>query len=224
VRKADTSPKEDDFGNYLMWILCKIVNFLSSDGLKRTTQSHQPDIRDTSEIERSQKRTTIRNELCKELESWMQALPETFTPCVRIDNPQNSFMGTQLPTMPFPELYFSISACAASIQYYHFARILLLLDELQDDTQNQASTSNRLRHYRDVSRKINSHCQEICAIAVGRPPGSVRMHMPQSLFLSGQCLEDFEERRCVVELLREIERDTGWATEYRAKQLETECE
>jgi hypothetical protein len=207
-----------------MWILCKIVNFLSSDGPKKTAQNQQSNIRDSGEIERNQKRTAKRNELCKELESWMHAIPETFTPCARIDNPQTSFMGTQLPTMPFPELYFSIPACAASIQYYHFSRILLLLDELQDDSQNPFSTSNRLRHYREVSRKISSHCREICAIAVGRPPGSVRMHMPQPLFLSGQCLEDLEERKSVVELLREIERDTGWATEYRAKQLEAECE
>jgi hypothetical protein len=37
-------------------------------------------------------------------------------------------------------------------------------------------------------------------------------------------LEDVEERKCVVELLREIERDIGWATEYRAKQLLAEWE
>ncbi len=207
-----------------MWIICKIVNFLSGGGQKKSTQGQQSEMTDLGETEHSQKRTAKRADLSKELESWMHALPQTFTPCARIDNPRNSYMGAQLPIMPFPELYFSITACAASIQFYHFARIILLLDELQDDSRDQASTSNRLRHYREVSRKINSHCREICAIAVGRPPGSVRMHMPQPLFLAGQCLEDLEERKCVVELLREIERDTGWATEYRAKQLQAEYE
>jgi hypothetical protein len=215
-----------------MWIICRIVNFLSSSGKSKISQSQQSFISgapssettNTSETEDRRKQNTKRNELCKALDSWINAIPATFTPCARIDNPQNSYMGAQLPTMPFPEVYFSIPACAASIQFYHFARILLLLDELQDDSPNQSSTSNRLRHYREVSRKINSHCREICAIAVGRPPGSVRIHMPQPLFLAGQCLEDVEERKCVVELLREIERDTGWATEYRAKQLLAEWE
>ena len=175
-------------------------------------------------MERHRKHIAKRLELSGTLDSWINAIPATFSPCTRIDNPQNSYMGTQLPTMPFPEVYFSIPACAASVQFYHFARILLLLDELQDNSQNQSSTSSCLRHYREVSRKINSHCREICAIAVGRPPNSVRIHLPQPLFLAGQCLEDVEERKCVVELLREIERDIGWATEYRAKQLLAEWE
>lgn len=216
--------KEDDFSNLLIWIICRIVNFLSSGGQNKTSQGQQSEKGDVHETERNQRRSAKRAELCKELDSWINAIPQTFTPCTRIDNPQSSYMGAQLPTMPFPELYFSIPACAASIQFYHFARILLLLDELQDNSQDQSSTSNRLRHYREVSRKINSHCREICAIAVGRPPGSVRIHMPQPLFLAGQCLEDAEERKYVVELLREIERDTGWATEYRAKQLLAECQ
>jgi hypothetical protein len=221
---ANISSQEEDFGNLLMWIVCKIVNFLSSSDQEKSTQHQQSETNDASEIERNKRRTAERNKLCKELESWMQAIPETFTPSARIDSPQNSYMGAQLPPMPFPELYYSTPSCAASIHFYHFARILLLLDELQDDSQNQPSTSNRLRHYREVSKKINSHCREICAIAVGRPPGSVRIHIPQPLFLAGQCLEDMEERKCVIELLREIERDTGWATEYRAKQLVAECD
>ena len=227
--KVHTLVKEDDFSNLLIWIICRIVNFLSTGGQNNTSQSQQTS---TSNLigpekideEGHRKHRAKRLELCVALDSWINAIPVTFTPCARIDNPQASYMGAQLPTMPFPELYFSIPACAASVQFYHFARILLLLDELQDNSHDQSSTSNRLRHYRDVSRKINSHCREICAIAVGRPQGSVRIHMPQPLFLAGQCLEDLEERKCVVELLREIERDTGWATEYRAKQLQAECQ
>lgn len=215
-----------------MWIICRIVNFISSSGQKQTSQSQHtstsnltgPENTDVGETEGQRRHSDKRHELCVALDSWINALPATFTPCARMDNPHVSYMGAQPPTMPFPEVYFSIPACAASIQFYHFARILLLLDELQDNSQDQSSTSNRLRHYREVSRKINSHCREICAIAVGRPPGSVRIYMPQPLFLAGQCLEDMEERKCVVELLREIERDLGWATEYRAKQLLAECE
>jgi hypothetical protein len=39
------------------------------------------------------------------------------------------------------------------------------------------------------------------------------------MFVSGQCLMEPRERRTIIGLLRGIEADTGWATEYRVKQL-----
>jgi hypothetical protein len=121
--------------------------------------------------------------------------------------------------MPFPEVYFSIPPCAASMAFYHYAKILLLLDELEDNSQIHSSSGARLRHYRETSREINYHCRETCAIAVGRPPGSVRMHLIRPLILAGQCLENVEERKFVAELLMEIDMDVGVPTEQAAKQL-----
>ena len=47
----------------------------------------------------------------------------------------------------------------------------------------------------------------------------MRIHQIQPLFVVGQCLTHERERRAVLELLRGIERDLGWATEYRVQQL-----
>jgi hypothetical protein len=39
------------------------------------------------------------------------------------------------------------------------------------------------------------------------------------LFVAGLTMVDIRERRIVYDLLRGIETDLGWATEYRVKQL-----
>lgn len=37
--------------------------------------------------------------------------------------------------------------------------------------------------------------------------------------MAGQCLTEAGERRVVVDLLQGVERDLGWATGYRVRQL-----
>ena len=56
-------------------------------------------------------------------------------------------------------------------------------------------------------------------IACSRPEASVRVHSTQPLFVAGQCLTHYSERKVVLDLLRSIETDLGWATEYRVEQL-----
>jgi hypothetical protein len=41
----------------------------------------------------------------------------------------------------------------------------------------------------------------------------------QPLFVAGQCLTETRERRIILDLLRGIESDLGWATDYRVRQL-----
>jgi hypothetical protein len=105
------------------------------------------------------------------------------------------------------------------MQHYNLARILLLLHKPQQPYQTTNSLFARLRSYREIPDKIAEHCREICGIALGRPPGCVRIHMLQPLFVAGQCLEKSEERRIVLQLLRDIETDLGWATQYRVQEL-----
>ena len=59
----------------------------------------------------------------------------------------------------------------------------------------------------------------LSGIACSRPEASVRVHSTQPLFVAGQCLTHHRERKVVLDLLRSIEVDLGWATEYRVEQL-----
>ena len=103
-----------------------------------------------------------------------------------------------------------------TLQHYHFAQIILLLH-----TPREAliSVQDQLRSYREIPEKIAYHSREICAIALGRPPGYAQIHMLQPIFVASQCLEGAEEQKVILELLRGIEADLGWATEYRVQEL-----
>lgn len=109
--------------------------------------------------------------------------------------------------------------CASTMQSFHMARTILLINRPHESTARRSTLSDRLHSYRAIEREVRFHAHEICGIALGRPEGSVRIHQVQPLFVAGQCLTEDRERRIVLDLLREIESDLGWATDYRVKKL-----
>jgi hypothetical protein len=73
------------------------------------------------------------------------------------------------------------------------------------------------------------HAKEIVAISLGRADEGSRIHSVQPLWTAGLVLGARGEngvsaetelwRRMVIDLLRGIERDMGWACEYRVQDL-----
>lgn len=128
---------------------------------------------------------------------------------------------------PFPSTAKLTSIeTALAMQFYHMARILLLINKPHETTAGRSTIAERLRSYRDIESEIRHHSCEIVGIALSQPEDSVRIHQLQPLFVAGQCFTKATERRIVLDLLRDIERDLGFATEYRIKQLlkQWECE
>lgn len=188
----------------LLYILLRIMNYLASPAQELTT------------------RQAIWDQLTLQLDAWHASLPTAFQPSAQLRHPvsrrSSATPGSQsTPRAGISELFFSIPLCAATIQLYHFARILLLLSK-----PKQAQTSSRLQAYREVSAQALLHAHGIVGIALGRPHPAVRVEMLLPLFAAGTCLEADEERRLVVEVLRAIELDTGCATEGRVRELEKE--
>lgn len=123
------------------------------------------------------------------------------------------------------------------MQQYHMTRILLLVNKPHETTMRRSTVTNRLKSYRLIEEEVIFHCYEIwyvariltstnplhlnptSGIALSRPEASVRIHQTQPLFVAGQCLTQSHERHLVLELLRGIEMDLGWATEYHVQQL-----
>ncbi|TKA67000.1 hypothetical protein B0A49_06979 [Cryomyces minteri] len=99
------------------------------------------------------------------------------------------------------------------------AEIQLLHNKPHESTQGPSSVYARHNSYASVVADAKAHSRRILAIALGRPEASVRIHSVQPLYAAGHCLDDPGERRLILRLLRDIEADTGWATEYRVKQL-----
>ncbi|KAJ6130177.1 transcriptional regulator family: Fungal Specific TF [Penicillium capsulatum] len=211
--------KEDLICNCLVWILSKIVNFISAGNLNMTDNRSV----DSGPLGVSQQVLLERwFRLEAELDAWHNGLPDTFRPVARIkptrlshSNPAEEVQ--DLATLE--EVWHSIPMCASIMQHYHMARILLLINKPHESTSRRSTITLRLQSYRSIEAEIGHHSREILGIGLARPDGSVRINSLQPLFVSGQCVTDARERRVAIRLLRAIESDLGWATEYRVQQL-----
>ncbi|KAL2407976.1 Transcription activator AMTR1 [Exophiala dermatitidis] len=221
-RPAD---REDLVSCTLIWIVLRTMNFIAPQedagpSTTNTPHSHDsPATRGSDAGNPSPIRARIAQwkQLRRQLEDWYDNLPFTFQPYA-IMGAQNPY--DQPPDHPprFTRIFFSVPMCAAALQLYHFAQILLLLNQPMDesDTRNLA---NRIRMFRKVSEESEHHSRQICGIALGKPPPAVARQMVHSLYLAGLCFEEKDDRVVVLELLQNIERETGASTAQRVREL-----
>lgn len=215
---AETSEvlmQDDMVSNALVWLLCKIANFVATNSSENSSDT----------VDDDQQATTWKD-LNLQLNAWHERLPATFQPSARIE-----LTDCISPNLRW-ETWYSNSMCASTMQSYHMARILLLIYRparllLESSSHTPAATSHRqdlLSGYRLMQIELRGHAVEICAIAQGRPDDPARIHMIQPLYFAGRCLTNSKDQNVVIELIRDIEKDLGWATEYRVEQLLREWE
>lgn len=186
----------------LLWLLLRVMNYIASVSDSDVT------------LEMRQARW---HNLNGQLEEWFTHLPQTFQPCAKIRHP----LKTKTSAYSLTEVFFSINVCAAALQLYHFTRIMLLLNK-PDEASFVGSGRrivSRFHLYPDISNETIRHAHQIIGIALGRPDLAVRVEMLLPLYVAGSCLIADEERRVVLELLRAIEKDTGYSTEERCRDL-----
>ena len=200
--------------NALVWLLAKLSNFIAAGealhiGLDPENGTSLP-------IGVSQQTLLKRWERLKlELEVWHN-LPDSFTPCARVP-PSQSHLRTS-----FSEIWFANPMCASTMQNYHMAQILLLVNKPHESTARRTTVTERLKSYNQIAKTTRYHAREICGISLSRLGGSAHVHSLQPLFVAGQCFTEPQERKLVLELIRAIESERGWASEFRVKQLLTE--
>lgn len=102
------------------------------------------------------------------------------------------------------------------------------------------SLAQRHASYASILRQSRKHAEEIVSIGLGLTNDGARIHSVQPLYTAGQVLGMRESRPksaqtqaeeghsldevdamrgCILNLLQNIQRETGWATEYRMQQL-----
>lgn len=217
--QEDDLMREDMIANGLIWLSSKLVNFISAGESFNPTSANGQALRsstpESTGIGVSQQ--TLLDQWTKlktELEVWFNGVPETFMPTARIT--------TSLYGEEFVEVWHSLPMCAATVLSWHMAQVLLLINKPHETTARRSTVTERLKSYRTIQAEITFHSREICGICLGRPEASVRIHSLQPLFVAGQCLTRTAERKVIDDLLRGIETDLGWATEYRVRQLHKE--
>ncbi len=211
--------EEDVVSNGLVWLLSRIVNFITAgDGLSPGDFELPAGSRNqTAVAQEDLLKRWKRLEL--ELQTWHEHLPPTFAPCLRANMPS-----TNSTPDSCSKVWYSIPMCAATVQCYHMARILLLMNKPQESTAIRSTVTARMRSYRLIQQEVLYHSREIYGISLCSLPDAVRLHSLQPLFVAGQCLSEQSERQIILDLLLNVERDLGWATDYRIQQLLREWE
>lgn len=155
-----------------------------------------------------------------ELQRWYESLPPTFAPSARTKYTTSTEGGENVKDMEM--IWYDIPMCAATMQSYHMACILLLVNRPQESTAIRSTVSARLRSYRLIQREVLRHGKEICGISLSDPPDAVRIHSVQPLFVAGQSFHERLEQELVLKLLSDIETELGWATNYQVRKLTDE--
>ncbi|KIW10308.1 hypothetical protein PV08_11270 [Exophiala spinifera] len=228
-----TRDREDMVSCALIWIVLRVMNFLAPhDDHNPETAAGTPNnvfdspgtlaFRSPSETGAStpiQGRIARWKQLRRQLEDWYDNLPFTFQPYAMMGAASQHPYDQPPETRPrFTRIFFSVPMCAAALQLYHFAQILLLLNQPVDESA-AGFMANRIRMFRKVSEESEHHSRQICGIALGKPPPAVSRQMVHSLHLAGLCFEEREDRLVVLELLGNIEKETGASTSQRAREL-----
>lgn len=218
-RGNPTAMKEDMISNALVWLLAKIINFLTrkasaSEGESSTTISGS-DLTATAGLDVH----GLWERLTMELDVWLGGLPEKFAPCARLKADPRVMANACKSVSPFDEIWYHIPMCASTMQNYHFARMLLLDHTPKASHRPLTTVTDHLKSYQPIADEMRFHGYEICGISMSRLEGSVRCHALQPLFVAGKFFTDECERRNILKLLRGIETDLGWATEYRVQEL-----
>ncbi|KAL5344140.1 hypothetical protein BJX70DRAFT_9045 [Aspergillus crustosus] len=217
--------REDMASNVITRLNNKVTNYLAAAKKSQldhwtghtTEQSTPTDASPSSSSPQPPIETWLN--LTFEFQSWVERIPETFRPCLRLSHPKPTPTNTPGAT-PFPEIFYSTPSCAAAMQQYHFGRLALSLNRPPDEALPSSTAFDRLQGYRELTKEVDYRCREICGTALGRPQDGARVQMITPLYAVGQCLEKPEERQVVVDLLRGIEADLGWSTEMQIRKLQ----
>ena len=196
--------KDDMISNALLWILAKLFNYIADSKLNGVQAQRWADI-------------------SQQLEAWYEGLPDSFQPCARVERSatEPASKSSLLRPKTIPDIWFTSSMCASTIQTYHLARILLLAHRPRtiDEEARNSSVFDFISGHRNVEAELRHRSREIFGIALAAPTTSIMLHQTQTIFVAAQCLIDDEERHMALEILRRVNFDLGWETEYRVQQL-----
>jgi hypothetical protein len=233
--RSATAMSDDKISNALIWLLMKLVNFIAAgDEMPASMLGvRQHDL------------LAYWHEMDKQLHIWHDGLPPSFRAiAVGIDEAS----GLEERWFPRPmcasamQMYHftrvqllmnkpHISTGSPFPRRPPFAETSNNNITGHGDTNSTPGSSLAARHasYAIILQQCRFHAKEIVAISLGRADEGARIHSVQPLWTAGLLLgargvngisDDTELwRRTIVDLLRGIERDMGWACEHRVQDL-----
>jgi hypothetical protein len=63
------------------------------------------------------------------------------------------------------------------------------------------------------------HARQICGISLSNRNHAGLIHALQPIWIAGKLMSHHSEHKAILDLLKRLEEDTGWATSWRAEDL-----
>lgn len=130
---------------------------------------------------------------------WEAKRPETMKP----------IMSTALSSIsPFPTVLYSNPAGISGNQLYHTAAMLML------QTKPSSLRLDQKPH------SILWHARQICGISMSNDHHGAWTNSIQPLWIAGQWMSHPSEHQAIADLLKKIEKESGWRTTWRVEDLQ----
>lgn len=140
-------------------------------------------------------------ELFEVLEEWYARRPAEMEPVL-----ESNVVKGDAPR-PFPIILFSNPPAISGNQIYHTAAILML---------QKRPRSLYLNH---KPRTVLWHARRVCSISISNSHHGCWTNSIQPLWIAGQVMSHPDEHRAILNIYEQIERETGWGAEWRARDL-----
>ncbi|KAM0815049.1 putative Zn(2)-C6 fungal-type domain-containing protein [Seiridium cardinale] len=138
----------------------------------------------------------------KEIEEWYADRPLTFVPIRQ--TPSDASSGRT-----FPDIWMSLPCQVVALQYYHIAKIVLLLSEQKAQKPGMAG----LREGRKVENTIRGHLRHVVGLAISNPRAQNTLFSARhALEVWGSVFYDKPDQAAVEEFLALVQETTGWRT------------
>lgn len=184
----------DMYANCIVFLCGRVVDLLCRSGKWEQRRGHPIQAMDSISYLHEWSR------LFELIERWYHDRSEEMHPLFTIHSPSSS-------SRPFPTLFFGNAPATSGNQMYHTAALLML--------------KHRPLHVQ-FARKPHSllwHARQICAISMSNDYHSCWTNSIQPLWIAGQQMSHSSEHRAILEIYERIERETGFATKWRADDL-----
>ena len=184
----------DGYANYAVFLCASVVNVISN---KTGSSMDRVEVNSITQNTYSARWKALYDLL----EDWYNDRPEEMQPLMAYPSSSDE------PREPFPIVLYGSSPAVNGNQLYHAAAILMLQDKPKDIRLSKSPKS------------ILWHARQICGAAVSNSDHGAWINTLQPLWIAGKIMSHETEHQAILNFLAKIERETGWATAWRAEDL-----
>ncbi|EME44130.1 hypothetical protein DOTSEDRAFT_71818 [Dothistroma septosporum NZE10] len=187
----------DMYANRMVYLCGRVVDLLCSSGKWEQRGHLGAHTMDANDYLKQWSR------LFEVLERWYLDRPEEMKPLLTITSPS----GVLADASPFQTLLYGNGPGVSGNQMYHTAALLML--------------KFKPSHIQFAKKpySILWHARMICAISISNSHHGCWTNSVQPLWIAGQHMSHPSEHQAILGIYERIERETGWATRWRADDL-----